>query len=354
FEKKHGQKIKFNGKENARFDKKLVKCFNCKKMGHFSRECQAQGGQNSDNYQKYKEAGKDGTDSKAMVVVDGSIDWDKQTEEGNTESISLENLGMLAGIKLESDADLKGEVVSADDVIPAAISISAGPVAATAAVSPHSKIEFAFMGLSTEECLRPIHSDHDSKASISSISAPASESRDTIVIDCARKEDFPSVCTSSIKFDVKSSNTLYNKFVSFNKESHFRKHKSVASKSCYVCGSYLHLIKDRDFHEQRFAKRNVERKGILKSRPTGKPVNPNRPKLVVVGRPKHVYAGRPNPVSAGRPNAVSAGRPNPISVGRPNHVSALKKLWLLVTSAGRVIFYWLIVIPPGDLVPAGG
>nr|GFA88687.1 hypothetical protein [Tanacetum cinerariifolium] len=65
FEKKHGRKIKFNGRENAR----------------------AQGGQNNNNYQKYKskEAKKDGFDSKAMVVVDGSIDWDKQTEEGNTE-----------------------------------------------------------------------------------------------------------------------------------------------------------------------------------------------------------------------------------------------------------------------------
>nr|GFB46103.1 hypothetical protein [Tanacetum cinerariifolium] len=144
FEKKHGRKIKFNGEKNARFDKKLVKCFNYKKMGHFSRECRAQGGQNSNNYQKYKEAGKDGTDSKAMVVVDGSIDWDKQTEEGNTEPRSLENFGMLAGIKLEPDADSDGEVVSADDVIPAVVSVSA------AADSPHSETEFAFMGLSTK------------------------------------------------------------------------------------------------------------------------------------------------------------------------------------------------------------
>nr|GEV17922.1 hypothetical protein [Tanacetum cinerariifolium] len=149
FEKKHGRKIKFNGRENAWFEKKLVKCFNCKKMGHFSRECRAQGGQNSNNYQKYKEARKDGSDSKAMVVVDGSIDWDKQTKEGNTDPRSLENFGMLAGIKLESDVDSEGEVVSADDIIPVVVSVSTSLVAA-AVVSPHSETEFALMGLSTE------------------------------------------------------------------------------------------------------------------------------------------------------------------------------------------------------------
>nr|GFB68852.1 ribonuclease H-like domain, reverse transcriptase, RNA-dependent DNA polymerase [Tanacetum cinerariifolium] len=111
---------------------------------------------------------------------------------------------------------------------------------------------------SSQECSRPNRSDHDLNDSISSVSAPASASSDTIVIDYARQEDSPSVCTSSIKTDVKSSKTLCNKFGSFNKESHFRKNKSVTSESCYVCGSYLHLIKDCDFHEQTFAKRNAE------------------------------------------------------------------------------------------------
>nr|GEZ85439.1 ribonuclease H-like domain-containing protein [Tanacetum cinerariifolium] len=122
-----------------------------KQMGHFSRECRAQGGQNSNNYKKYKskEAGKDGSDSKAMVVVDGSIDWDKQSEEGNTEPRSLENFGMVVGLEIASDADSEREVVSADDVIPAGVSVSAGDVAG-AVVSPHSDTEFTLMGLSTE------------------------------------------------------------------------------------------------------------------------------------------------------------------------------------------------------------
>nr|GEV84905.1 ribonuclease H-like domain, reverse transcriptase, RNA-dependent DNA polymerase [Tanacetum cinerariifolium] len=370
FEKKHGRKIKFNGRENA------------------------------------------------------SIDWDKQTKEGNTDLRSLENFGMVAGIEIESDADSKGKVVSADDAIPAGVFVSAGDVAA--AVSPQSETEFALIGLSTEakwnnsgknlyklidssmsvrtkrglglnkytgegelgiddsklsifhtnsdelegqpiynrfalvdhmkavpppltgnymppsnipdidksqmvyrkkatdsseiktnddsishsndsvlfdfsdrssepstnvfqtcdfsmECSRPNHSDHDSIDFISSASAPTSESRDTIVIDCDRQEDFPSVCTSCIETDIKSSKTFY-----------------------------LHLIKDYDFHKQRLAKRNAEGKGILGRRPTRKPVNPNRHKLVLAGKQNPVSAGPPNPVSAGE--ATLACNSIPLSV----------------------------------------
>nr|GFA30930.1 hypothetical protein [Tanacetum cinerariifolium] len=55
----------------------------------------------------------------------------------------------IAGIKLESDDDSEGEVVSVDAVIYADVSISAGLVTA-AAVSPQFETEFALMGLSTK------------------------------------------------------------------------------------------------------------------------------------------------------------------------------------------------------------
>nr|GEX22961.1 xylulose kinase-1 [Tanacetum cinerariifolium] len=178
----------------------------------------------------------------------------------------------------------------------------------------------------SQECSRPNHSDHDSNDFIFSVSAPTSESRDTIVIDCARQEDFPSVCTSSIETDVKYSNTLCNKFGSFNKESHFRKHKSVTSKSCYVCGSYLHLIKDCDLHEQRLVKRNTEGKGKLGRRPTGKPINLNRP--------KPVSACQPNPVSDGK--ATLACNSIPLSVSAEYYVPAVSSSLLLLASITAV------------------
>nr|GEU38865.1 ribonuclease H-like domain-containing protein [Tanacetum cinerariifolium] len=359
----------------------------------------------------------------------------KQTEEGNTEPRTLENFGLIAGIRHESDTDLQGAVVSANSIISADGSVPAGTVA-PAAVNPSSETEFALMvrtkrglGLhkyigeeemgiddsvfsifhtnsddlegqpiynrfasvdhmkavpppltgnymppsnipdideshmvygkkatdsseittnddsishshdsvlfyfsdrssnpstndfqmcdSSQECSRPNHSNHDSNDSISSVSAPVSESSDTIVTDCARQEDFPSVCPSSIETDVKSFKTLCNKFGSFNKGSHFRKHKS-----CYVCGSYLHLIKDCDLHEQRLVKRHAKGKEILGRRPTEKTVNPNKPKPVSTGKPKPVSAGKPKPVSAGKQKPVSAGNPKPVFAGQQNTVSA--------------------------------
>nr|GFA75268.1 ribonuclease H-like domain-containing protein [Tanacetum cinerariifolium] len=50
-----------------------------------------------------------------------------QTEEGNTEPRSLENFGMVAGIEIVSYADSEGEVVSADNTIPAVDHVKAVP-----------------------------------------------------------------------------------------------------------------------------------------------------------------------------------------------------------------------------------
>nr|GEX28118.1 ribonuclease H-like domain-containing protein [Tanacetum cinerariifolium] len=350
FEKKHRRKIKFNGRENARFDKKLLKCFNCKQMGHFSRECRAQGGQNSNNYQKYKykEARKDGSDSKAIVVVDGSIDWDKQTEGGNTEPRSLENFGMIAGIKIESDADSKGEVVSADDVIPAGVSVSAGTVAVV--VSPQSETEFALMSLSTknqlayDEKIKVLSYELEEKSNILEyrqklINQAAQEKQELMtkleneIANQAKWNNSGELGIDDSKFSIFHANSdelegqpIYNRTKAIDSSEIKTNDDSISHSNDYVLfdfsDSYLHLIKDYDLHEQRFAKSNAEGNGILGRRPTGKPVNLNRPKLVSAGQPKPVSAGQQKPVSADPLNPVSAGQQNPVSAGPPNPVSA--------------------------------
>nr|GFC00136.1 hypothetical protein [Tanacetum cinerariifolium] len=169
-----------------------------------------------------------------------------------------------------------GEVVSADDVIPADVSVSADPIDDAAAVSLHSETEFALMGLSTEAVPPPLTGNYMPPFNIS---------------------------------DIDESHMMYGKKatdsskIKTNDDSISHSHDYVLF---YFSDSYLHLIQDCDFHEQTFAKRNAKRKGILKSRPTGKPVNPNKPKPVSAGRPKPVSTGRPNPVFADQPNPVSA------------------------------------------------
>nr|GEV89449.1 ribonuclease H-like domain-containing protein [Tanacetum cinerariifolium] len=256
FEKKHGEKIKFNGRENARFKKKV-----------------------------------------------------------------------------------DGEVVSADDAIPAGVSVSA------VVVSPQSEIEFTLMGLSTEakwnNSGKNLYKLIDSSISVRTkrgLGLDKYIGEGELGIDDSQFNIFH---TNSDELEGKP---IYNRFASVDHmkavpppltgnymppanipdidESQMVYGKKATDSSEIkttdnsithtndsvlfdFSDSYLHLIKACDFHEQTFAKRNAEGKGILGRRPTGKPVNPNIP--------KPVFASQQNPVSAGLPNSVSAGQQNTVS-----------------------------------------
>nr|GFB13372.1 hypothetical protein [Tanacetum cinerariifolium] len=100
-----------------------------------------------------------------------------------------------------------------------------------------------------------------------------------------------------------------------------------------------------DLHEQRFAKRNAEGKGILRRRPTGNPVNLNRPKPVSAGQQKLVSAGPPNPISAEQQNIVTAGQPNPVSTGdgifgpRPLNIQPMSTYFYSFTHNNQQIIF---------------
>nr|GEX31039.1 hypothetical protein [Tanacetum cinerariifolium] len=303
------------------------------------KECQAQGGQNSNNYKKYKskEARKDRSDSKAMVI-DGSIDWDKQTKEGNTEPRSLENFGMVVGLEIASDADSKGDVVSADDTIPAGVSIFAGDVV-VAVISPHSKTEFALMGLSTEakwnnsgrnlyklidssmlvRTKRGLGLDKyngegelgidDSKFSIFHTNSDELEGQPiynrfalvdhmmAVPLSLTRNymppSNIPDIDESLMVYGKKATNSSK---IKTNDDSISHSHDSVLFN---FSDSYLHLIKDCDLYEQRLVKRNAEGNGKLGRRPTGRTTNLNRP----------------NPVSAGKATLTCNSIPLSVSTG---------------------------------------
>nr|GEY63616.1 ribonuclease H-like domain-containing protein [Tanacetum cinerariifolium] len=115
--------------EAARFDKKLAKCFKCKKTCHFARECRSRVSQESTNYKNYKkkEAAKETSESSALVVIDGSqgVNWDKQLQENTTEPGVLGNYGFVAEKGTNSTVPTDDDVPT--DVVPASAFISAEP-----------------------------------------------------------------------------------------------------------------------------------------------------------------------------------------------------------------------------------
>ncbi|GJU03784.1 putative ribonuclease H-like domain-containing protein [Tanacetum coccineum] len=80
-----GKKFFINANDTVRYNKSKVECFNCHKMGHFTRECRAprnKEGQfrNQDNTRK--QGNNEDTSSKAMLAIDGvGFDWSDMAEE---------------------------------------------------------------------------------------------------------------------------------------------------------------------------------------------------------------------------------------------------------------------------------
>nr|GEV20286.1 hypothetical protein [Tanacetum cinerariifolium] len=297
----------------------------------FKEECQAQGGQNRNNYQKYKEARKDETDSKAMVVVDGSIDRDKQTKEGNTEPKSLENFGMVAGLEIASDADSEGEVVSTDDAIPAGVSVSAGDVAA-AVVSPHSETEFALMCLSTEDKWnnsgKNLYKLIDSSMSVRTkrgLGLDKYIGEGELGIDDSKFSIFH---TTS---DELEGQPIYSRFASFD-------HMKAVPPP--LTGNYMppSNIPDIDESHMVYGKKAIDSSEIKTNDDSishshdsvlsdfndsvSAPASESSDTIVIDCARQEDFPNVYTSISAGRPNSVSADRPNPITAGQPNIVSA--------------------------------
>ncbi|GKD24775.1 hypothetical protein Tco_1230989, partial [Tanacetum coccineum] len=116
----------------------------------------------------------------------------------------------------------------------------------------------------------------------------------------------------SFKENVKPPRNLFNKS-GINSRS-LCKRKSFGSKTCFVCGSKFHLIKDCDFYEKQLKLHNKPMWNYVANIPSFVPKatsvpagSKNRPTSVPAGsrnRPTSVPAGSRN-----RPTSVPASRP---------------------------------------------
>ncbi|GJZ61324.1 ribonuclease H-like domain-containing protein [Tanacetum coccineum] len=70
FLKKTGSNLNFNGKETVGFDKTKVKCYNCHRRGHFTRECRAPKNQGNRNRDALRRSVPVETPANALVVQD--------------------------------------------------------------------------------------------------------------------------------------------------------------------------------------------------------------------------------------------------------------------------------------------
>ncbi|GJR60815.1 ribonuclease H-like domain-containing protein [Tanacetum coccineum] len=107
FLKNTGRKLTINDNETIGFDKSKVKCYNCHKRGHFTRECRAP--RNLDN--KNKERSRRSVPMETSTSTDlvscdglGGYDWSDQVEEGP-------NYALMAFSSTNSDSEVSNDFI---------------------------------------------------------------------------------------------------------------------------------------------------------------------------------------------------------------------------------------------------
>ncbi|GJT41376.1 ribonuclease H-like domain-containing protein [Tanacetum coccineum] len=321
FLKKTGKNLNLNGKETVGFDKTNVECYNCHRRGHFARKCRAPRNQGNRNRDAPRRVVLVETPANTLVVQDGigGYDWSFQAEEGITNfalmaytsqgssssssyQIGLESLEARIVVHVKTEAVYEEDIAflnresnvensHVNDRFKKGEGFHAVPPPYTGNYIP-SKLDLSFVGLDDFVYKTKVS---ETETSISKASKDIVEKPKTVRPNAPIIEDWDTDSDNDSEFRPKTDQTkpMFTKinFVksdenvkSVNKEN---THKQVEypkksqsprgnrrnlngmmtqklgngfefiKKACFVCGSFNHLIKDCDFHDNKMVEKPV-------------------------------------------------------------------------------------------------
>nr|GEU48902.1 ribonuclease H-like domain-containing protein [Tanacetum cinerariifolium] len=283
-----------------------VECFNYNKMGHFARDCRAKGNQDSRrrdvgyNGNKTRDNGKRPAyqdDLKALVTIDGEdIDWSRHVEEDAQNYAMMAYSSSNSGSKNEAsdleDTPVNDRYTDGMHVVPPPMienympsgpdveidysKFTYGPKQTSAdesdsKLSEYASCEFDSSVETSTSMPEPVKNESKvvcepkvwTDAPI--IEVYVSDSDNDSMSNVQEEKEKPSFAfTDPVKHvktsreNIKETGTTNHssKIEKQDRNAHTRKGLGYAftRKSCFVCGSFSHLIRDCYFHEKRMVK----------------------------------------------------------------------------------------------------
>ncbi|GJX26819.1 ribonuclease H-like domain-containing protein [Tanacetum coccineum] len=318
FYKKTGRRPRVDGKMHVAFDKRKVECFNCHNTGHFARECKFKGSKEGSR----QEAGRGQdfkpvrTEKEALMTIDeGQINWVEQTtDEELNHALMAFTVNNEANQIFEKDEKLKkyrriGMKAVKDKDVLQKIDMAIKSNAEVYDMRKKYRGIFAVRERDAQENFKSHYYIQIQTVTITTQTTQPQvpEPQQTVDPSCAQHVKTP---RQPIRTPVSPSPIPSTHRQNWNQrmERELGAGYSFERKSCFVCGSLSHLIKDCDYYEKKMA-----REAALKS------------KRVVHA---NVRQATPAWTNSNRVNKANQFTPRPVQLNniRPNLSTASKTI----------------------------